>query len=137
MVEHGQAGWSASASLAGLKIVLVEPINLVALDSQAGLMEAGASSVDIVVTNAEAVARMRSGAVDAAIVDIDLGCPSGIAVADEMAETGIPLVFATGYGQTALLPARLAAIPFVAKPYLLQDLIAALMTVVQRRTADE
>ena len=137
MVQHGPAGWSASASLAGLKIVLVEPINLVALDSQSGLMEASASSVDIVVTHDAALARMRSGAVDAAIVDIDLGRPVGIAVADEMAETGIPLVVATGYGQTALLPARLAAIPFVAKPYLVQDLVAAVTSVVQQRTSNE
>lgn len=116
--------------LAGCRIVLLEAHILVALDCQDGLIEAGAHSVDIVNSATEALQRMQTGQVDAAIVDIDLGQPAGIAAVEAMAVTGVPLVVASAYTPAGPLP---AAIPFVAKPYRLQELIAALAEVLAQR----
>lgn len=53
---------------------------------------------------------------DAAVLDINLGGEMSYAVADCLAERGIPFLLATGYDDWAL-PPRLAGVPRLAKPF--------------------
>ena len=120
--------------LAGLELLLVEASTLVAMDSQDGLLEAGARSVEIVNSPERALQRLRQRPVDAAIVDVDLECDDAVRIAEAIVATGVPLVVASSYSVTSPLPATLAAVPLVPKPYLLHDLIAALADVLARQT---
>ena len=133
MGREGSGSESAAPVLSGCTVVLLEAQILVALDCEAGLIEAGARSVEIVNSAAEALQRMQAGLIDAAIVDIDLGQSAGIAAAQLMVATGVPLIVASAYAPAHTLPSVLAAIPFVAKPYRLQDLIEALSEILLQR----
>ena len=54
---------------------------------------------------------------DAAVLDVNLSGESSFTVADELVERGLPFVFATGYGESVILPDRFRAVPVVSKPY--------------------
>jgi CheY-like chemotaxis protein len=64
----------------------------------------------------EAVAAVRNGGVDVAILDLNLGGVLTYPVADALAEHGIPFIFATGYGSGGLKEAY-AARPTLQKPF--------------------
>ena len=102
---------------------------LVALDTQEGLTEASSAIVEIVGSHSEALARMKIGGADAAIVDIDL--KSSSAASRAMIATGVPVVFVSSYAASVVLAENLTAVPFVSKPYLLEDLLAALVDAVE------
>lgn len=68
---------------------------------------------------------MRTERLDGAVVDINLHGVSGFAVADALADRGVPFVFATGYDRAAI-PSRFAAIGRLQKPVVLGDLSRAL-----------
>lgn len=71
---------------------------------------------------------------DLAILDINLAGHSSFPIADELDRRGIPYLFATGYGSTAL-PSRHADALLVRKPFGRQDLADGLARLSRRRTA--
>jgi len=60
---------------------------------------------------------IERNAIDAAILDINLGDQTSFPIADELAERSIPFLFASGYGEQARLPDQFADIPVLRKPY--------------------
>jgi CheY-like chemotaxis protein len=62
---------------------------------------------------------------DVALLDINLAGNVTYPVADALRARGIPFVFATGYGSAAL-KAELRGAPVLSKPYVIEQLIAAL-----------
>ena len=117
--------------LRGLRILLVEDNALVAIDSQEALLEAAAKSVELASTPADGLRILATGGIDAAIVDVHLGQEGGLAVAEALAGTNIPFIFATGYSVSLTLPASMKLVPLVSKPYLATDLIDTLAAELQ------
>ena len=123
--------------LRGLTLLIVEPNALVALDSQDALMDAGAKSVVIANSFEEGMKLLAAGTIQATIVDIDLGRPSGIAQAQRLVAMGVPFIFASSYSPVGLLPDNLINVPFVSKPYLATSLIEALVVALQKGAPSE
>lgn len=63
-----------------------------------------------------------------AVLDVNLGQDSIEPVADRLQAAEIPFVFSTGYGRSGL-PARFSGYLVLQKPFVIEDLIRALRTV--------
>jgi light-regulated signal transduction histidine kinase (bacteriophytochrome)/CheY-like chemotaxis protein len=124
------ADTTPQVSMRGLKILMVEDQLLIAMDVQTMLMHEGATTVETASSVKEALQGLSVFRPDLAILDVNLGNGSSLPVAHELVARGIPFVFATGYGETSLIPASLGEVPIVRKPYDIISLIAALTTAI-------
>ncbi|GAM96480.1 phytochrome [alpha proteobacterium U9-1i] len=113
-------------ALDGLNALVVEDQLIIAMDVEAILLAAGARSIDTAATVGEALRLLSAARPDFAVLDVNLGSETSIAVAENLRATGIPFVFATGYGDTANIPRAMSDAGVVRKPYDGDALIAAL-----------
>ncbi|MET0971250.1 MAG: HWE histidine kinase domain-containing protein [Tardiphaga sp.] len=114
------------ASMHGLNILMVEDQLLIAMDVQTMLTGEGAASVETASSVKEALHVLTALRPDVAILDVNLGNGSSLPVARALRESGIPFVFATGYGETTLIPKAMSDVPIVRKPYDVTALVSAL-----------
>ncbi len=98
---------------------------MIALDARAMLRDAGLET-EVAGTEAEALRLLDAQSFGAAILDVNLSGETSFGVADELARRGLPFVFATGYGESIVLPERFKAVPIVSKPYDTRSLASAL-----------
>ncbi len=98
------------------RLLLVEDSMMIALDAQAMLGEAGLD-VEVAGTVADATRLLDVEAFDGAVLDINLSGETSFGVADALQRLGMPFVFATGYGESVVLPDHFKAVPVVSKPY--------------------
>ncbi len=119
----------AEPTLKGLRILLVEDETMVAILIEDMLEGFGSVVVDVAGTLSRGLAMVRdeSLALDAAILDVNLGGEKVYPVAELLAARGVPLVFSTGYGREGMAT-RFAGFPVLAKPFSAQALQAALLT---------
>lgn len=103
-------------SLLGMSILLVEDQSLIALDTEDLLRRMGARDVRLSPDAAHAVLTLEDFRPDAAILDYNLGETTSENVAERLLTMGVPFVFATGYGDSVMIPEHLRAIPVVRKP---------------------
>jgi CheY-like chemotaxis protein len=121
-------GNTVTEPLAGKRCLVVDDEFLIALDIQETLEQAGAGEVVCASNVADALAAVRAGRFDLAVLDLRLGHKgeSSLPVADTLTEAGTPFVFLTGMGgggeQTRAYPEA----PVVEKPYHADALMAAL-----------
>jgi len=114
-------------SLHGRRILVVEDEILIALTAQDMLTDAGAAEIVIATRVGEATSHLSaSAAFDGAVIDLNLGGGFDFSLASIALDCGIPFVLATGYGRAVVLPAALANIQIVTKPYTADTLVAAL-----------
>jgi len=102
--------------LDGLDVLLVEDQSLIAIDMEETLLGLGAKTVRAAPGNFEARAAIALGSPDCAVLDFNLGEETSAAVADDLAGLGVPFVFATGYGDSVMIPDRFRDVPVVRKP---------------------
>ena len=103
-------------SLEGRRVLVVEDEYMLVLDLEESLRAAGATVVGPVPSVAEAMTILdEEEALDAAVLDVNLGGEMAYPVADRLLALGVPFVFATGYGE-ADIPARLGHVPRCEKP---------------------
>lgn len=69
---------------------------------------------------------------DAAILDFNLGEGTSEPVADHLAAMGVPFVFATGYGDSIMIPDHLRTVPVVRKPASMASVAAQLAEATRR-----
>jgi CheY-like chemotaxis protein len=72
-------------------------------------------------------------ALDAAVLDINLGGEKVFPVAEQLAARGVPFIFATGYGRDGVA-AGFVRTPVLSKPYDLRALEAALVSALRNTT---
>jgi DNA-binding NtrC family response regulator len=109
-----------------LRVMIVEDQPLIAMDLEAGLMENGAEVACLATSAAQALAALDRVAIDAAVLDFNLGEETSAGVADELELRGIPFVFATGQSDANGVPARFAGHALAHKPYDALKIMAAL-----------
>ncbi len=118
------------ASLSGLRVLLVEDQVLIALDAESCLKGLGAAQVLIAPTSEQAMSHIRQAKPDLAVLDVNLGDHTSAPVAEALRNLGVPFVFATGYGDTIMVPESMKTVPIVRKPYadttLAEAIVAAL-----------
>jgi light-regulated signal transduction histidine kinase (bacteriophytochrome)/CheY-like chemotaxis protein len=122
--------------LAGRRVLLVEDQLVIALDAEQMLEECGAVSVDTAATPGEALILIREGKPDAAVLDVNLGNGNSFPIADELILRGIPFVFATGYGDSGIIPPSMIEVPIVRKPFTSTGLREGLAQVMPPKDAE-
>lgn len=117
-------------NLNGRRILVVEDEYFLAEDLREELADCGAQVLGPVANIKDATSFIKTGGVDAAVLDINLQGELIFSTADELRERGIPFAFATGYDR-ASVPPRFADVPRLEKPLkarqlaeLLQPLVA-------------
>lgn len=96
------AAGPVAGSLAGWRILVVEDEPLLAIEVEQTLRAAGSEVLGPAGTLAEAlrlVGEGDGGRLDAAVLDVNLGGQAAFPVADLLVRRGVPVVFATGYGE--------------------------------------
>ena len=126
--SHGHAE-PAHGGVAGLRLLVVEDAVLLAMELEAGLVEAGAVIVGSAAELGEAMA-MLDLEIDAAVLDANLNGESVGPLASALRARGTPFVFATGYGERGA-PEGFDA-PVVRKPYNVHQIVRALAEVMAR-----
>jgi DNA-binding response OmpR family regulator len=102
-------------ALGGKRILVVEDEYYIADDIVRALRSRGADVVGPFATLAQAERIMDKGALDFAVLDINLRGEMSYPVADRLAALGVPFLFATGYSIEAI-PDRFSTIPTLQKP---------------------
>lgn len=110
-------------------VLLVEDSLIIALDVEDIANRLGASEVLTYATVQGALDALDRGKPSVAILDINLGDMNSFPVADRLMELGVPFFFASGYGEQAQMPAEHRSRKVVQKPYTLENLARAFVTV--------
>jgi len=115
--------------LAGQRVLVVEDEALLAMLFEDSLEEAGATVIGPAATVDEALALIRDGGVDAAVLDVNLHGERTTRVVELLAGLKVPFVIATGYD--AWCDAGLqAGAPVLHKPFELERLTSALVSII-------
>jgi DNA-binding response OmpR family regulator len=98
------------------KILVVEDEYWLAEDIREALSKAGRGVIGPFATVAEAMKSLEDGAVEGAILDINLRGEEVFPLASELRRRQIPYAFTTGYGEV-ILPAEHRDVPRWQKPF--------------------
>ena len=101
--------------LAGLRVLVVEDVAVLARQVRDVLTEAGAGVAGPAPDVEDALALLDKGEVDAAVLDLNLGGEPADPIADALASRGVPFLFLTGYGSGSV-EGRHAERPSLGKP---------------------
>ena len=116
--------------ISGRTILIVEDEPIIAFGLEDLLASAGAESLTAGSLE-EAGQALAASEVDAAILDVNVNGEHSYALAERLIEQGLPVIFATGYGE-ALHPENLADVPTISKPYTMKDIVTAFAAVKAR-----
>lgn len=114
----------AAGSVQDLRILIVEDSVLLAVELEAGLIEAGADVVGVAVELDEAL-EFLDREFDAAVLDVNLNGRLVTPLAESLRARKIPFVFATGYGEAGAPDGF--DVPIVRKPYNVHQIVNALV----------
>ncbi|WP_232830813.1 HWE histidine kinase domain-containing protein [Tropicimonas sp. IMCC34011] len=107
---------SAPARLGGV-VMLLEDNLIISMDAQQALLSLGADEVVAVPSVDSALAELKSRDVTFALLDVNLGSGTSLAVARVLSERKIPFIFATGYGAEPAIVEEFPHARFLTKPY--------------------
>jgi len=117
---------------AGLSVFVVEDEALVALNLEDMLAELGCSIIGPVMRLDRAEKMLEEGiSADVAILDVNVAGQMIFPFAKRLAEKGMPIVLATGYG-SAGLPDEFRHMTILQKPYTLDDVAVGLQAAVAK-----
>jgi light-regulated signal transduction histidine kinase (bacteriophytochrome) len=120
-----------SLVLADQVLLLVEDSLIIALDAEDVAERLGATRVLTAATVQGALDIVDSTPPTIAMLDINLGDRTSYAVADRLADLGVPFLFASGYGEQAQLPDRHQGRKVIQKPYTLENVARAIERLLQ------
>jgi light-regulated signal transduction histidine kinase (bacteriophytochrome)/CheY-like chemotaxis protein len=122
-----RASVTPSDAVTALPVLLVEDQILIAMDAEAMLGELGFTNVSTAASVTEALSRIETLAPAAAILDVNLGADTSLAVAEKLRQRRTPFLFATGYGDGSIIPEAFSDVRVIRKPYAAGELSASLM----------
>ena len=121
------------ADLVGANVLILEDQLIIAIGLEQILAGAGIERVLTAGSAAEALSLLAHQQPDVAVLDINLGASTSIAVADELLRRHIPFMFATGYGESSIIPGHLKHVPVVRKPYDAASILITLQRLVTQQ----
>lgn len=107
------------------RVLLVEDSMLIALDAEETLVQAGIEDVAVAGSVAAALQEVDKGMPDFALLDFNLGNETSEAIAEVLAEAGVPYCFATGYGDALERMTLTPPCGVLTKPYSKDDIMGA------------
>ena len=119
--------------LNGLSILVVEDETIISFLIEDMLTDLGCTEVWHAGGLVSALALLGERTPDAAVLDVNLAGEPVYPIAERLASSDIPFVFATGYGREGI-PRDWTAYPVIQKPFNLAALAAALRAVLPHRT---
>ena len=123
-------------TLAGKRVLIVEDEALVAMLVEEYLEEFGCEIAGMASRLDEAVQKAITLAIDVAVLDVNLAGKLSYPIAEVLMSRNIPFIFATGYGNTAL-PAALVAAPVLPKPFERGRLAEALHAAITAKSREQ
>ncbi|TPE48941.1 HWE histidine kinase domain-containing protein [Amaricoccus solimangrovi] len=117
---------SGAGDLTGKVALIVEDQLLIAMDLEAILEEAGMEVMGFARSTAEAFRMLEARSPDVAVLDVNLGGETSLAVAELLRARGVPFAFATGYSDLATIPGGEEGGEVVPKPYQPAQILAVL-----------
>ena len=105
----------------GLRVLVVEDENLVALLLEDMLAELGHTVIGPVARVKKALDMIQREEIDIAILDVNINGENTYSIADVLAARNVPFVFSTGYDKKTLHEPHQDR-PILQKPFQLQDL---------------
>lgn len=117
----------AENHLSGLRILVVEDEMLVSLLVEDTLSDQDCMVVGPAATVKDAMHLATSEDLDGAVMDVNIGGEKAYGVAEALDRRGIPFLFVSGYGQSAV-PRDRPAWRVCAKPFRGDDMIRMLTT---------
>jgi light-regulated signal transduction histidine kinase (bacteriophytochrome) len=112
-------------------VLLVEDSLIIAMDAEDILTRLGAERVVTAAGVEQARQELARETFEAAVLDVNLGQETSLPLADTLRQAGVPLIFATGYGEQLRLPQEQAGIPVIQKPYTVASIAHALAGVLR------
>jgi CheY-like chemotaxis protein len=113
------------AALAGLRVLVVEDEMMVSMLIEDMLADMGCHVVGPAARLDEAIELIKGAEIDCAVLDVNLGGQPIFPLADILRERGVPIAFATGYGDAGLREADRGT-PVLQKPFREGDLARVL-----------
>ncbi|MBV9348540.1 MAG: response regulator [Pseudolabrys sp.] len=107
-------------------VLIVEDNTIIAIALEEMIKDFGVAQVRCAGSVAQALALIGEKLPDFAVLDVDLGDQNCFEIAEQLANAGVPFVFATGYGEKADYPLQFAAVDKLLKPYAAETLHEAL-----------
>lgn len=121
--------------LSGQCVLLVEDQLIIAMDAEEALLELGAAEIISAASSEEALEAIANRPPDFAFLDINLGSSTSFSIAEDLMKRGVPILFATGYGEGSAVPDGMGDIPVLRKPYSFASLSMAIGKIFASRTA--
>ncbi|MFW5679183.1 MAG: HWE histidine kinase domain-containing protein [Pseudomonadota bacterium] len=115
-----------AADVGPMSVLVVEDSMLTALDIAESLQSLGYEVLGPTGRVADALRLVERDTPDLAVLDINLGDETSLAIADRLVETGTPFLFLSGYDAKTILPPRFVDAPCLAKPFSDDTLAATL-----------
>lgn len=113
---------------AARKLLIVEDEPVIGLALEDMVETLGWEVVGVAARVQQALDMIRTTEPSFAILDVNLHGEQSYPIADALADSGVPFIFATGYGDTAH-PARHQRVLTLTKPYSLQEVRDAIAAV--------
>ena len=120
--------------LSGMRVLILEDEFLIAMDVEQLCRDSGAVNVMIARTLSEIDREQAVENFDAAILDVMLGGSSTLPFAEELHKSGVPFIFASGYGDVDEIFTAFPGVVVIGKPYSGTELIEALAVASGRLT---
>jgi CheY-like chemotaxis protein len=117
---------AARQPLSGLTVLLVEDNMLIALEAEDMLRLLGAAQVELAPTLPEADRLLKQQIFQFAMLDINVGQATSFDLATKLKSSGIPFLFASGYGDELALNRRNGDGIVIQKPYEIDHLSQAI-----------
>ncbi|WP_225896816.1 HWE histidine kinase domain-containing protein [Brevundimonas goettingensis] len=128
--EAGHSQAIPTSVLDGHHVLVVEDSLIIALDAEDIVSRLGASTVATAATLEAALESIEAAPPTIAMLDINLGDRNSYPVADRLMELNVPFLFATGYGEQAVLPMEHRGRPVIQKPYVLEKVARVLAAMI-------
>src|SRR5262245_21302569 len=105
----------------GLRVLVVEDEELVAMMIDGYLEDLGCTVAATARTVPEAVNAAETLSIQLALLDVNLAGKPVFPAAEALAAKGVPFIFSSGYGSSAV-PEQFRAAPVIPKPFRIEEL---------------
>lgn len=135
--EFAPVDSTPSKALAGVpkQVLLAEDNLIIAMDAEDILRSLGFERVTATGSVSSGLAAIEDGDFGFAVLDINLGMELSVPIAEQLHKAGTPFIFASGYGESAILPEHLAGVPILSKPYDIDGMRKAVAIALERAGA--